>query len=216
MSTINQPDTMSSIVRELDRRIRILETAQRVDVSAVTSSLTTAAVATVGLSRAIGSSSLGGVGPVPFGSWYKGLTTAGGDTWTDTLGNTGTGYPKVTATTGHKAMFMASGTVNVLSGNAANSKGCAASFGIGIDGGTPQAWFVAGQPYPEVDGALENPTTSTLSFGSIPYSLSFIRTDLTPGSHAFQLWVQFFANVPTTAPTGPTLIASNLIVIPID
>ena len=220
MSTINQPDTMSSIVRELDRRIRILETAQRVNAPAVTSSLTaaavttnltTAAVSAVGTGRIISANGAVNIGAVTISAWEN--TGATGSTWADTAGNTGTGYPQVTITTGRKALIIVSGIIGNCGGTAATYQATGADYGVGWNSLDPSSFSAGGgQPAPH------QLITETLGSAGAPgknMSLAFARTDLTPGVNVFKLWSKWQSGGGAGA-IQPSFLAPQLTIIPID
>jgi len=199
MSTINQPDTLSSIVRELERRIRILETAQRVNAPAVTSSLTTAAVSAAGVGRILSSHSTNVVALAP--PVMDAYTTGGFETWIDDNGNTGSGYAKVTVTTGSRALIIVTCNPAQMA-NAATFVCDSMLFGAVVN---------AEVTVPQAIGPLINTSLEV----DVPMIWTRVRNDLTPGSNTFKVIAKFFTLNGAAAIT-PRMSATNITVIPID
>lgn len=116
MPEVLLPETLATILHDFDRRIRTLESAERVGLNRIRMAWNTAA-APVGT----------------FDAWYTGPA---GAAWEDDRGNTGTGYPRVTVRTGRKALVMAQGYADNIANDAA-FRTYAWALGIGVDGATP-------------------------------------------------------------------------------
>lgn len=99
---------------EIERRLRVLETAPRVGLSGLRSVWQTA-----------------GASPTTFGATWE--TGAVGNTWTDDTGQTGTGYPTITLTLGARYMiFWSARPLGIAA--AAGYRSASVLLTVGIDG----------------------------------------------------------------------------------
>ncbi len=108
-----QPDNRDSVIADLERRLRVLESAQRVGLNQLRFVRSTAAAS-----------------PTTYGSAEYGVA---GNTWEDDQGNTGTGYPTIQMATPSKALLMI-GYRPVDVGNAAGFKSHTVQVFVSIDG----------------------------------------------------------------------------------
>lgn len=180
------PDSQAAMIADIDRRLRALESAQRVGLNRVRMSWNTSS-ATVGT----------------FGAWYTGPA---GCAYIDDLGNTGTGYPRVTLVTGEKALVLVQGyAVNIA--NDPTFRTYAWYIGFGVDSATPPSSLADRYQ-------THGPTTEGNNYQTMVQPI----VDLTPGEHTFYLTTKWEDANPA-AVNLPTLSAVNnavLVVIPID
>lgn len=106
------PDGMAATIADLNRRLQILETAQRVGLNQLRYVRSTAAAS-----------------PTTYDAAEYG---AAGNTWLDDQGNTGTGYPTINMTTPSRALLMI-GYRPVDVGNAAGFKSHTVQVFVSID-----------------------------------------------------------------------------------
>ena len=81
-----QPDQLASMFADMDRRLRVLESTQR-----------------VGLNQLRFCTSTGSAAPTTFGAGEYGTA---GNTWVDDTGATGTGYPTISMRTPNKVLVL--------------------------------------------------------------------------------------------------------------
>lgn len=175
--------------RELDRRIRALEGSMR-----------------TGLSRTRFVRATASASPTTFGSWESGVVA---NTWIDSEGNVGTGYPELTVETGSKALLILSVTVSEV-GNAANRRTAVANFGIGINGANP---LLSSTPAPVMYRQYSN--TADLGPLEFPISFTVYRADFVPGVNVLKIWALFENTIPA-ALIQPRMGDATLSIIPID
>lgn len=184
-----QPEGMSRLLNDMDRRLRNLENTAR-----------------VGLSRAKFVRQFGAVAPTTFGMvWESG--PAGSD-WVDDTGATGAGYATLTVPDMGKraAIFMGCTIGSVLT--AATFRSDSAMAGVGIDGNNPQL-------VPNYPVMYRRFFPGTTQYTEVPFTFFCLRNDFTPGTHVFKVWAAW-ANTNPAAINQPLLNDAFLLVIPID
>lgn len=184
MGAINTPDTLGTMLQDLDRRIRVLENTNRTGLGRMRAAwLTAAADATT-----FGSFESGPVGATY--SYIKDDLTTG----------TGTGYPALTVTTG--AFVQITWACRPLSVSAGGSfRSASAQFDVLVDGLS----LNLPRPLRQYANGNNNPVDG-------PLSCQIVRT-LTPGTHTFQLVVNWSNDFP--AATAPRLTDGFLSVLPL-
>lgn len=181
------PESAANLLADIDRRLRILESAQR-----------------LGLNRLRMAHSYGAaVSPTVFGAYETGPA---GAQYLDDQGAIGSGYPQLTMTTGSRALFIAVATINLLANNA-SARSRSMFFGIGADGANPGDWTNPRMYRQLVNSNADEVRTQTTVVAA--------RTDLTPGTHTFRIHAKWSDDVPA-AGTLPYLFDAELLVIPID
>lgn len=172
---------------DIERRLRVLETAPRVGLSRMRFARATAAVS-----------------PTTFGAWELG---AGGSTWVDDSGTTGTGHPLVTVVTNTRAMvFFSAAFSNV--GNDLTVRSSLVDFGVGIDGASPEATTA-----PLMYRRYFQPATGAAP-QQVPLGFFAFRADFGAGTHTFQVAAKWQNSVPAAA-TQPLMSEAFVCVIPI-
>jgi hypothetical protein len=167
---------------EIERRLRVLETAPRVGLSGLRSAWQTAAAS-----------------PSSFGAFEAGPVAA---TWTDDQGNTGTGYPTLTVTTGTRYLLLWSARPSGLA-TAAAYRSASVEISVQIDGVS----------VPALPNALRTVQQLAATEFNAPASAIVARTAV-PGAHTFGL-VARWANSQPAGLTLPTLTEVHLAVLPI-
>ena len=173
---------------EIERRLRVLETAPRVGLSRMRFARATAAVA-----------------PTTFGSWENG---AAGATWIDDTGATGTGHPSITVTTNTRALvFFSAAFSNV--GSDVGTRTALVDFGVGINGSNPEVTTA-----PLMYRRYFQPAQTAAS-QQLPLGFFAFRADFGAGSHTFQVSAKWQDSVPA-ASLQPLMADAFVCVIPID
>lgn len=190
MSEQLQPDSIAAALADFDRRLRNLEVTARVGLNRL------AWVQTTGT---------GGSGPSLGTAWHDGVST--GYTWTDHLGNTGSGYGEVTVSTNSRVLLMFGGYLNAVA-SSTNHKCSDGRIGISEDGGAPPVGSLGNF------GEVYFFETNDFSHTAFHWKAT-TRRALSPGNHTWRLHTKF----PISWPAGtitPVIQESILIVIPID
>lgn len=185
------PESDATTLADIDRRLKALETTQRVGLSRMRSAWGDDVSYTLTATN----------------TWLDG--TAEGATWTDDQGNTGSGFPEVTVTTGRRVLIVATARANKVSALATN-KSNLMRIGVSIDGDTPASASTSGAA--ATYATLEVPGNDAVN-GHV--TLITQRVDLEPGEHTIAL--QAFANnYRPGASDYAEVLEVQLTVIPLD
>lgn len=181
------PESDATTLADFDRRLKALETTQR-----------------VGLSRTRSAQSTTDDYPSAYDAW----DATGGATreWSDDQGNEGTGYPVVTVVTGTRVLILLSAKVSSYSAGG-GFRSYQGALGVGIDGGTP-ADHVG-----DVFGWQMGVYNATASELQHPTAIAIVK-EVTPGEHEFAVWSRWADN--TGSGTQPLWSSVQLTVIPLD
>jgi hypothetical protein len=142
--------------------------------------------------------SLVSANPSSYDVFQDGVVT---DTWDDSFGNTGTGYPRVTATlrSSGSCVVIVSGTPTNVA-NSANHKTYDILYGFGLDGAAPTG--VQYRRFVNNNAAtVEGPSTFVQPFAT------------TTGAHEFKLWVYYASTAGVVF--LPSFETSSIVVLPL-
>jgi hypothetical protein len=181
------PETDNTLFADFDRRLRALETTQR-----------------VGISRTRSAQSTYDDYPSTYDEWDS--TGGALREWRDDQGNEGGGYPTVTLIAGTRVLVLLSAKVG---GYAAGGgfRSYQGQLGVGIDGGTP-ADHVG-----DVFGWRMGVYNATVSELQHPTAIAIVK-EVTPGEHEFAVWSWWSDNAGSG--TQPLWSSVQLTVIPLD
>jgi hypothetical protein len=175
------------VMADFDRRLRTLETAQRVGLNRIKFSYATAAT-----------------DPTVYGAWEPG---ASGTTWADSVGAVGNGYGEVTLETNNRVLvFFGARVINLGSNAGATFRASTGLAGFGIDGVLPDAL-----PAPTGQRTVFNGNTATVDL----HVLYVVPRTVGPGTHTFKAWARWTDAHPA-APVPPRMTDTFLGVLPID
>lgn len=151
-----QPESLASVIADIDRRLRNIETTSRLGIAGLRAVWQTA-----------------GASPTVFGSFETGTV---GNTWADDAGATGTGYPTLTLTTGRRYMLLWSARPIGIA-TAATYKSASALVSVRIDGvdnpplPSPRRQFANGNAAP-VDAPLSAIVVRQITPGTHTFQVS--------------------------------------------
>jgi hypothetical protein len=175
------------VMADFDRRLRTLETTQRVGLNRIKFSYATAAT-----------------DPTVFAAWEPGAT---GTTWADSTGAVGNGYGEVTLETNNRVLvFFGARVINVANDAGVTFRTLGCRVGFGIDGVLPDAL-----PAPTGQRTANNLASAVVDM----HPLYVVPRTVGPGVHTFKAWA-FWQDTFPAAPVLPRMTDTFLGVLPID
>lgn len=184
------PESLPTLLRDIDRRLRNLESTAR-----------------VGLSETRFVRQFNSAYATTFSAWETG---PGITDYVDDQGATGAGYGTLTLTLPSRALIFLGATINGIGLNVAvpwRSAFC--QVGVGIDGANPTVWTPT---YPIMYRRLFTGAPEETEF---PFSFFVTRRDFVPGTHTLKIWA-YWDDTNPASPDLPRMVDAFLLVIPLN